>query len=139
MIVIAPQQPPPAAPPACASPRHLRVYREDDLLVRAANGYAEGAVPVWPLIHQVVDQQVPRTRSERRRLTAAALCRMRVLLRCEVLVRDGNGHVRLNEMLEREPAKPPREVKNLPPSVIVAVPGCAGYCGGGSSGKVFMA
>jgi hypothetical protein len=64
---------------------------------------------------------------------------MRYLLRGGVLIRDGNGQVRLNEMLESQPPEPPREVKNLPSAVTATVQGCGGYSGGGSGGKVFMA
>jgi hypothetical protein len=90
MIFIALAQPPPAAPQAWAAQRHPTLCREDDLLIRAASDYVDVGVPVWSLIHQAVDQQGPRTRSDRRRLTAGVLCRLRCLLRSRVLVRDGN-------------------------------------------------
>jgi hypothetical protein len=41
---------------------------------------------------------------------------MRVLLGRKVLVRVGNDHVRLNAMLESQPAEPPSVVKNAPPA-----------------------
>jgi hypothetical protein len=54
-------------------------------------------------------------------------------------MRPGNSDVRLNEMLKSLPAEPPRQVGNLPPAVVATGPGFAGYGGGGSRRKVFMA
>ena len=94
---------PPQAPKAAAGPIRpvVVVDRFDRKLLAAIEGHGDQPAPVWTLVHQIVHDEHPPSRTHRRMLVARLLCRLRGLLRAGRIMRDGEGHLHL-----REPGKP---------------------------------
>ncbi len=96
-------------------------------------------VPIWPTIHTLVEAERPVDRTQRRRLVARLLCRLRGLLRAGSVERVDKGRVRL-----RQPVKPPvtpaaKPVKNWPPAVTPTVADLATFYPGGPCRRVYTA
>lgn len=134
MVIIAPLQPNPA--PETIRPAVV-VDRFDRKLLAAVEGHGDQPAPVWPLVHQIVADENPPSRTHRRMLVARLLCRVRVLLRAGSIERVDKARVRL-----RQPVKPPpkptvKPVKNWPPAVTRSVAYTTNFQGGGPSRRVF--
>lgn len=145
LIIIAPEAPQP--PPKITPPLTPRRSYEDPLdrkLVEAVNLPDNESVPIWSLVHGIVATERQAGRTERRRLVGRVLCRIRCLIRRQLIVRDGRGRVRLCEQSPVTPSTsspssktPAPPVRNLPPAAHATVAELGNFSSGGSRGRVF--
>lgn len=137
LIILAPEMTKPA--PEAIRPAVI-VDRFDRKLLAAVEGHGDQPAPVWPLVHQIVADEHPPSRTHRRMLVARLLCRLRSLIHAGRIQREGKGHLRL-----REPGKPPpapaptpaTPLKNWPPAPDPSVADWASFYPGGPSRRVF--
>lgn len=113
-----------------------------DLKLRdAVVKYGDQPVPLWEVIHQIVESEHPGSRPARRRLVGRLMCRVRGLLREGTLVRCGTDGVRLGESVKEEkpPVAPQKVAENLPPSMTPTVADWFTFQTGGPRRRVFKA
>lgn len=137
MIILAPKQPAPA--PAPIKPVAV-VDRFDRKLIEAVGQQDDQPVPLWPVIHEIVEGERPADRARRRQLCSRLLCRLRGLIRAGKIVRESKGHVRLAAPAPAPAPTPlptPKPVKNLPPALPATVSEWVTFHGGGPHKVVF--
>jgi hypothetical protein len=137
LIILAPELPKPAPEPIRPA---VVMDRFDRKLLAAVEGYGDQPAPVWTLVHQIVADENPPSRTHRRMLVARLLCRVRGLLRAGRIEREGKAHVRLREPGKPTPTPAPAPatpLKNLPPAPDPTVGDWASFYPGGPSRKVF--
>jgi len=114
--------------------------RFDQKLIAAIVLKGEQPAPVWSIVHQIVADEGPANRSNRRQLCSRLLCRLRGLLRVGAIERVNKARVRLREPVQPPPptALPvPPPLKNLPPTPPATVTEWVTFRGGGQRKVVF--
>lgn len=92
MVILAPEQPKPA--PAPIKPVAV-VDHFDRKLIEVIGQPDDQPVPLWPVIHGIIEGERPVDRTRRRQLCSRLLCRLRGLIRAGKIVRESKSHVRL--------------------------------------------
>jgi hypothetical protein len=139
VIIIPPESPKPAMAPAPIKPVTV-VDRLDRKLVEAISQPDDQPVPLWPLIHSIIEGEHPPDRTRRRQLCSRLLCVLRHLLRTGKIVRESKGHIRLAAPPSApSPTSSPtaKPVRNLPPSPFPSVGDLGTFSSGGPRRKVF--
>ena len=139
MIILAPEQPKPAPTPAPIKPVAV-VDDFDRKLIEAVGQQDDQPVPLWPVIHEIIEGERPVNRTERRLRIGRVLCRARALLRRGVLVREDKAHVRLARPVKppvSAPLPPQMPVKNWPPAPHPTGVYTTNFQGGGPTRRVF--
>jgi hypothetical protein len=137
LIILAPQAPKPAPEPIRPS---IVVDRFDRKLVAAIEAHGDQPAPVWTLVHQIVADENPPSRTHRRMLVARLLCRLRGLLRAGRIEREGKAHVRLRKPGKPPtpaPTTPPKPLRNLPPAPDPTVGDWPAFQSGGPRTRTF--
>jgi len=136
MIILAPDQPQPAPMPV---PPTRVVDRFDRRLVQLVDQPDGQPVPIWPVVHEIVEGERPVSRAQRRQLVARLLCRLRGLLRAGSVERVDKGRVRLRQLVNPTPSPAPKPVQNAPSVPFPTVVPTPTFRGGGPYRRVFDA
>jgi hypothetical protein len=140
-FIVGPQMPKPeTASVAYKAP----VDRFDSKLIATIAQSGDRAAPLWSVVHQIVADEGPASRSHQRQLCSRLLCRLRGLIRAGKIVRESNSHVRLAAPpppVAPTPLPPslptPKPVKNWPPAVTPCVTDLATFQPGGPRTRTF--
>ena len=140
-IIIGPEAPQPPPKPTTTIPTlgYITADPLDGKIVELVDHPDGQSVPIWTVVHKIVEGERPVDRTQRRRLVARLLCRLRGLLRAGSVERVGKGHVRLRQPVKQTPIPAPKPVQNVPSVPYPTVMDTTTFQGGGPCRRVFNA